>query len=152
MALSQAMIVCLTYVEDLEAGDIEHTDEVLSLLFGVQSFVQLLHHPLEQPVVHGFGHGTDRIGHLVLVSALGHHLGTDLYPGLTEILVEVGGVDAEQVSHFLALFHAVRFALFLSGSLLELHRTDLHDSRSDLVHVVLLLFAEAQHVEGFLYS
>lgn len=32
-----------TYVEDLETGDIQYTNEVLSLLLGVQGLVTLLH-------------------------------------------------------------------------------------------------------------
>lgn len=36
-----------TYVEDLETGDIQYTDEMLPLLFGVQGLVTLLHQPLE---------------------------------------------------------------------------------------------------------
>lgn len=36
-----------TYVEDLETGNIQYTDKVLPLLFGVQGLVTLLHQPFE---------------------------------------------------------------------------------------------------------
>ena len=54
----RSLLYCLarlagTYVEDLETGDIQHTDEVLTLLLGVQGGVDLGHHPLEQSVEHG---------------------------------------------------------------------------------------------------
>lgn len=53
-----------TYVENFETGNIQYTNEVLSLLVGVQSFVTFLDQPFEQPVKHGFGHGTNRVGDL----------------------------------------------------------------------------------------
>lgn len=55
----------MTHVEDFKAGDIEYTDEVCPLLFGVQGDVDLLHQPLEQPVKHCLSHGADRVVHLV---------------------------------------------------------------------------------------
>lgn len=44
----------------------------------------------------------------------------------------------------------VGFSLFLTTSLLELHATHVHDSGSDLVHVLLLLLGETKDVEGLL--
>ena len=55
--LSNEMIE--TYVEDLEAGNIQYTDEVLPLLLCVQGLVTLLHQPFEHTIEHTLGHGTD---------------------------------------------------------------------------------------------
>lgn len=45
---------------------------------------------------------------------------------------------------------AVSFSLLLSGPLLELHLTKVHNGASTLVHTVLLLLGKAQNVEGIL--
>jgi len=92
-----------TYVKNLETGDIQHTDEVLSLLLGVQGLVTLLHQPLEQPVEHGLRHGAYGVGYLVLVTTLGHELVTDLDPWFKQVLVKIGTVAAKQLGHAVTL-------------------------------------------------
>lgn len=69
----RSLLYCLarlagTYVEDLETGDIQHTDEVLTLLLGVQGGVDLGHHPLEQSVEHGCRRERNRMSEAVLRS------------------------------------------------------------------------------------
>ena len=54
-----------THIEDLEAEDVEHTNEGGSLLLGVESDVHLLHQPLEETVVHVLGQGAHRVVHLL---------------------------------------------------------------------------------------
>lgn len=88
-----------TYVEDLETGDIQYTNEVLPLLLGIQGLVTLLHQPLEQPVEHRLRHGAHGIGYLVLVTTLGDELVTDLDPWFQQVLVKVGTVAAKQLGH-----------------------------------------------------
>lgn len=44
----------------------------------------------------------------------------------------------------------VWFCLLLAAPLLELHFTHVHDTGSNLVHVLYLLLSEAQNVEGVL--
>lgn len=90
-----------TYVEDLETGDIQYTNEVLPLLLGVQGLVTLLHQPLEQPIEHRLRHGAHGIGYLILVTTLGDELVTDLDPWLQQVLVKVGTVAAKQLGHTL---------------------------------------------------
>lgn len=85
-----------TYVEDFETGDIQYTDEVLSLLFGVKGLVTLLDEIFENPVEHGLRHGTHGIGDLVDITALGDELGTDLDPGLAKSVVQSGGFNTQQ--------------------------------------------------------
>lgn len=139
-------------VKDFETGNIQYTDEVLTLLLCVQGFVQLLHHPLEGSVEHGLGQSTDGVRDLRGATTLGDELVTDLDPGLGQVLVQVGSVQAQQVGHTFALLHAIGFALFLAGTLLELHAANVHDRGGDLVNVVLLLLSEAEHIEGFLFG
>lgn len=88
-----------TYVEDLETGNIQYTDEVLPLLLGVQGLVTLLHQPFEHPVEHRLRHGAYGIGYLVLVTTLGDELVTDLDPWLQQVLVKIGTVAAQQLGH-----------------------------------------------------
>lgn len=88
-----------TYVEDLETGNIQYTNEVLPLLLGVQGLVTLFHQPLEQPVEHRFRHGAYGIGYLVLVTTLGDELVTDLDPWFQQVLVKIGTVAAKQFGH-----------------------------------------------------
>lgn len=109
-----------TYVEDLETGDIQYTDEMLPLLLGVQGFVTLLHQPLKQPVEHRFRHGTHGIGYLILVTTLGDELVTDLNPWLQQVLVKIGTVAAKQFGHaitFLKVRNMIIFFLKCSFSL-----------------------------------
>jgi len=47
-------MVSLKYLEDLEAGDIQHTDEILSLVLRVESLVETHHEPAEHTRVDGF--------------------------------------------------------------------------------------------------
>lgn len=51
----------MTYIEDFEPGNIQYTDKVLSLLFGVQGFITFLNQVFEHSVEHTFGHGTHRV-------------------------------------------------------------------------------------------
>jgi len=92
-----------TYVENLETSDIQHTDEVLSLLLGVQGLVTFLHQPLEQSVEHGLRHSAYGVGYLVLVTTLGHELVTDLDPWFQQVLVKIGTVTAKQLGHAITL-------------------------------------------------
>lgn len=139
-----------TYVEDLETSNIQHTDELLTLLLGVECLVTLLHQPLEQPIEHSLAQGSDGVGDLVLVTALGNELVTDLNPGLQQVLVQLVAVSAAQLGHTGTLLDTVSLSLLLATPLLELHASHVHDSGGDLVDVVLLLLGEAQHVESLL--
>lgn len=145
-----AQLLETVLVEDLKTGNIEHTDEVLSLLLGVQGLVQLLHHPLEETIEHGLSEGTDRVGDLSGVSALGHKLIADLDARLAQVLVQISGIEAKQVGGLLTLLRTVRLALLLARTLLELHRTNVHDSGRNAVDVKLLLSTEAKNVKSFL--
>lgn len=139
-----------THLEDLKTSNIQYTNEVLTLLLGIQSLVTLLHQPLEQTIEHTLAEGTDRVGDLLDVTALGDELVADLDAGLQQVLVQLGGIATEQLRHTATLLLAVLLSLLLATTLLELHATHVHDSGGDPVHILLLLLGEAQDVEGLL--
>ena len=91
------------YVEDLETGNVEYTNEELPLVLGVQGLVDTLDQPGEHAVVQGLGQGGHGISHLVDVTALGHVLAADLDLGLEETLQKISGVDAQHEGHLLGL-------------------------------------------------
>lgn len=88
-----------THVKDFETGNVEYTDEVDSLLSSGESFITLLHQPLEDTIEHGLCHSTDRVGHLILVPTLGYKLVTDLDLGLGKVLVQVSAVHTEKLGN-----------------------------------------------------
>jgi hypothetical protein len=53
-----------TNLEDLKASNIQYTDEVLSLLLGVESLVDTSDQPSEHPGVNGLGQGSHGIDDL----------------------------------------------------------------------------------------
>ena len=57
----QKLLDPTSYVEDLKSGNIQDTNEVLSLLFRVQCPITLPHQPSEQMIEHAFGHGAHRV-------------------------------------------------------------------------------------------
>jgi hypothetical protein len=140
-----------TYVENFETSNIQYTNELHTLLLGVQSFVTLLHQPLEDTIEHTLTDGTDGVGDLVLVTTLGDELVTDLDAGLQQVLVQILAIAAQQLGDTFALFDTVSFGLFFATPLLELHATHVHDGGGDLVDVVLLILSETQDVEGLLF-
>ena len=62
----------VTYIEDLKAGDVQHSYEVLARQGGVQGAVDAHHQPLEHSVVRGFGQSADGIVHLQQPHAHAH--------------------------------------------------------------------------------
>uniref|UniRef100_A0A2M4DMR2 Uncharacterized protein n=1 Tax=Anopheles darlingi TaxID=43151 RepID=A0A2M4DMR2_ANODA len=137
-------------VEDFETSNIQHTNELSTLLLGVQSLVTLLDQPFEDTIEDTLAEGTDRVGDLVLVLTLGDELVTDLNTWLQQILVQIVSDHTEQLGHTVTILGTVGFSLLFATLLLELHATHVHDSGSDLVDVVLLLLSETQNVEGFI--
>ena len=76
-----------TYVEDLETGNIQHTNEELSLGLDVQCLVDTIYEPSEETIVDGLGQGADRVDDLGLILALVDILVTDLEAAMFELLV-----------------------------------------------------------------
>jgi len=59
-------VVYSSDLEDFEAGDIQHTDEVLSLVLGVQCLVDTGHQPGEHLAVDGLGQGSHGVNYLLI--------------------------------------------------------------------------------------
>ena len=97
---------CLSYLKDLESGDVQHTDVVVPLGHGVQGLVDTLDQPVEEAIEEGLGQSGDGVHHLVLVSALHDELGADLDLGLQQALQQIVGVDAQQEGNPLSLCNA----------------------------------------------
>lgn len=139
-----------TYVENFETSNIQYTNELGTLLLGVQSFVTLLDQPLEETIEDTLAEGTDGVGDLVLVLTLGDEFGTDLDTWLQQVLVQILSDATQQLGNTVTLLGTVGFSLFFATLLLELHTTHVHDGGGDSVDVVLLILGEAQDVESLL--
>ena len=165
------------HAEDLEAGDVEHANEVLTLVLRVERFVDARDEPAEHAVVEALGDGAHRVHHLLLRLLLLHVLVAHLDLRLQQALDKVARVDAHQEGHLLGLCtrnvfnvftsamcivnnafllplrastrtgSAVHLGLLLLRALLELHLAQVHDGRRALEQAHLLLEREAEDVE-----
>ena len=71
-----------TNVEDLKAGNVEHTDEMVARsTFLIEGHIALLHDPVEHPRVETLGHGADGPFDLLQVLAFVHPLVADAHTG-----------------------------------------------------------------------
>ena len=92
----------MTHVENFKAGDIQHTDERVSLETSFKGFITLGNDELEDTVKQSLGHGTDGVVALVNVHALRHELSTDLDLGFGDSQVHVSSIDAHEFCDFLS--------------------------------------------------
>ena len=99
------MYMLNTYIKNLETGDVQHTNEVVSLVLGIQSFVDSSYERAEHTVVQSLGQSVDRVQHLVFVTTLGYELVTDLDLGLQETLDQVTGIHTQQEGDLLSLWN-----------------------------------------------
>merc|ERR1711963_933269 len=141
-------------LEDLEAGNIEHSTEVGLLHGGVdEGVVTLDDQPLEDAIEDGTGNTTGGHGGLLTGLTLGDPLGSDLDPGLAEGLEQGLGVNSEGSSSLAREgLHAVVSNLSLVVTTLGLvnDATASHNTGGQHVAVELLLLCEAKDVEGVL--
>jgi len=66
-------------IKDFKSSNVEYTNEELTLVLGVQCFVDTQYNLIEHTVEERFRQGLDTECHLSQVLSLGHHLVTDLY-------------------------------------------------------------------------
>ena len=95
----------MTHVEDLEASNVQHTDERVSLETGFKSFITLGNDELEDAVKQSLGHGAHGVVALVNVHTLGHKLSADLDLRLGDVLIQISGVSTD---HLGDLFTSLR--------------------------------------------
>ena len=90
-------------LKDLEASNVEHTDEVLTLGLDVKGLVDTGYEPVEHTGVEGLDQSLDTEVGLVLVLTLGHHLGADLDLGLEHGVEEVLAVNTKEEGNLLSI-------------------------------------------------
>merc|ERR1719270_1859972 len=139
-------------VEDLEAGNIEHTNVGDLLHRGInQGLITLVDDDPEGALVDGASDAGHRVGSVLAGGALVHPLGADLQLGFAEVVDHPFGVDAKQGGHLDAVGLVLDLSLLLFADRDEVlgHVAHVHHASSVLEHIVLLLLSEAKNVKGF---
>merc|ERR1712198_186041 len=135
-------------LEDLKAGDVQDTDEVLPGVRGVQGVVDKKDDPIEHTGEEGLGGGGDGKGNLLQILTLLDKILADLQLGLHERINEVVDLDFEQLGSPGDPVHAIGLSLLLTSLLLPLLVAQVGDSNGALVQTILLLLSEAKGVQG----
>merc|ERR1719356_426666 len=139
-------------VEDLEAGNVEHTN-IGDLLHGwvAQGLVTLVDNNPEGTLVNGTGDAGNGVGSVGAGGALLHPLGSDLQLGLAEVGDHPLAVDAEELGNLLAVGGVLDLGLLLLANRHKVlgHVAHVHHASSVAEHIVLHLGGEAKDVEGF---
>ena len=138
-------------VEDLKAGNIEHTN-VGDLLHGgvAQGLVTLVDDNPEGTLVDGTGDTGNGVGSVGASGALVHPLGSDLQLGLAEVGDHPFLVDGQQVGNLLSVGLVLDLGLLLLADWDKVlgHVAHVHHAGGVLEHIVLHLLAEAKDVKG----
>merc|ERR1719328_702165 len=141
-------------LEDLEAGNIEHSTEVGLLHGGVdEGVVTLDDQPLEDAIEDGTGNTSGGHGGLLTGLTLGHPLGSHLDPGLAERLEESSSGTAKaggSLSRESVRSNGSQLSLVVTSLGLVDDATTGHDGGGEHVARELLLRVKAQDVEGIL--
>merc|ERR1712015_531015 len=139
-------------VEDLKAGNIEHTN-VGDLLHGgvAQGLVTLVDDNPEGTLVDGTGNTGNGVGSVGASGALVNPLGSDLQLGLAEVGDHPFLVDGKQVGNLLGVGLVLDLGLLLLANWDKVlgHVAHVHHAGGVLEHVVLHLGGETKDVEGF---
>merc|ERR1712131_11169 len=135
-------------LEDLKAGDVQDTNEVLPGVRGVQGVVDKKDDPIEHTGEEGLGGGGDGKGNLLQILTLLDKILADLQLGLHERINEVVDLDFEQLGSPGDPVHAIGLSLPLTSLLLPLLVAQVGDSNGALVQTILLLLSEAKGVQG----
>ena len=129
-------------VEDLKAGNIEHTN-VGDLLHGgvAQGLVTLVDDNPEGTLVDGTGDTGNGVGSVGASGALVHPLGSDLQLGLAEVGDHPFLVDGQQVGNLLSVGLVLDLGLLLLANWDKVlgHVAHVHHAGGVLENVVLLL-------------
>ncbi len=93
------------YVEDLESGDVQHTDEIIFAdgLVAGQCGVTFVDQKVEQTIVDTLAHGTNTPQDLFSSLTLGHPLSTDFDARLSDGLQVLFSVETEHGGTLLGL-------------------------------------------------
>merc|ERR1719341_2300471 len=128
-------------VEDLKAGDVEHTD-----------VGDLLHGDPEGSLVDGTGNTRHRGSSVCTGGTLLHPLSSDLQLGLAEVGDHPLTIDAEELGNLLAVDGVLDLSLlFLAdGNEVLGHVAHVHHASGVLEHFVLHRVGEAKNVKGLI--
>merc|ERR1719295_423511 len=107
-------------LENLETGDVQDADEILSRIGGVQRVVDKGNNPIEHTGEEGLGSGGDGESHLLQILTLLDEIFADLQLGLHEGIDEVVDLNGEQIGSLGDILHAVGLSLLLTTLLLPL--------------------------------
>merc|ERR1712198_815582 len=135
-------------LEDLKAGDVQDTNEVLPGVGGVQGVVDKEDDPIEHTGEEGLGGGGDGEGNLLQILTLLDEILADLQLGLHEGIDEVVDLDIEQRSSLGDPVHAIGLGLLLTSLLLPFLVAQVSNGDGTLVQTILLFLAEAKGVQG----
>merc|ERR1712002_669543 len=135
-------------VENLETGDVQHTDEVFSGVGSIERIVDFGDDPVKETGEERLGSGRNGESNLVNVLALLHVVLTDLQLGLHEGVDEEVGFDSDQRSAGSDFVHAFGLSLLLTTLLFPFGVAQVGDGDGALVTVILLRLTEAQSVKG----
>eukprot|EP00042_Codosiga_hollandica_P058624 m.886787 g.886787 ORF g.886787 m.886787 type:complete len:1258 (+) comp59913_c0_seq1:2120-5893(+) len=136
-------------LEDLETGNVKHTNEVGARRLGLDGLVDATHKPLEHALVGGLGQRLDGVDNLVKSAALDGVLVAGLDARAQQSLGEVLDAQAQQMRHNLGLL-VVQDAVSVLGSLglAKLDVAKVQDGGDGFEQVQGLLLAEAHHSHG----
>ncbi|GMT09440.1 hypothetical protein PFISCL1PPCAC_737, partial [Pristionchus fissidentatus] len=141
----------ITNIEDLESGNVEHTDEVLSLDFlSIKCLIASPDDPLEHAGIDSLRQSHHCPVHLFEILSLVDPFRSDTDTGLRQRLQEFLVVDTEVVARVHRILLSIVLGLLLSRSLLELHLSHVHDTGAVLVQVHDLVVLETHDVECLL--
>lgn len=93
----------ITNLKDFETSNIQYTNVVVPLGFGVEGLVDSLDQPVEHTIVQRFSQGTDGVDDLFLVLTLDDKLGSDLDFGFEQAFQEITSVDTQQEGNLFGL-------------------------------------------------
>merc|ERR1712131_323592 len=135
-------------LENLEAGNVQDTDEVLPGVRGVQGVVDQQDDPVEHTGKEGLGSSRDGESDLLQILTLLDEIFADLQLRLHEGVDEPVDLDVEQLGGLGDKLHAIGLGLLLTALLLPLLVTQIGDGDGALVQTILLLLGEAEGVQG----
>merc|ERR1719308_742177 len=135
-------------LENLKAGDVQDTNEILPGIGGVQGVVDKHDDPIEHTGEEGLASGRNGEVDLVHVLALLDEILADLQLGLHEGINEPVDLNVKQGGGLGDKLLAIRLSLLLTTLLLPLLVTQVGDGDGTLVQTILLLLVEAEGVQG----
>merc|ERR1712042_108292 len=135
-------------LENLEPGNIQDTNEILSGIGGVEGVVDQQDDPVEHTGKEGLGSGRNGEVDLVNILALLDEVLADLQLRLHEGVDEVVNLNSEKIGGSGDHVHTVGLGLPLASLLLPLLITDVGDGDGTLVQTILLILVESEGIQS----